>query len=151
MPKNRNEMSAKDVKKAANTFANLHKDEVGRMLSLALDGKEQVFATSSPVGGVASPTNPWPTYLIELAGKLPWNGMTQGVPTRPFSTCAEAHVWMELMGRGKNPRNYTLVSFNREGIIASPCANCAKWVENAFGGVYKETPAYEGRSKQLPN
>ena len=150
MPNPRKEMSSKDVRKAANSFANLHMDEVGRMLALAIDGQEHVFATSAPVGGVPGPTNPWPTYLAELGPKLPWRALTQAVPTKAFSTCAEAHVWMELMGRGKNPRNYTLVSFNRDGVIASPCANCAKWVESAFGGVYKETPAYEGRFKQLP-
>ena len=142
-------MSKKEIRKIANTFAKLHMEDAGRMMSLAIKGEERIYAHSSAPAAVATPLDPYPTYLVEYAAKLPWNGLT-AVLARPHTTCAEAHVWCELMGRGKNPKSYTLVSFNADGIIASPCANCAQWVERAFFEVYKETPAYEGRTRQKP-
>lgn len=145
----RNNIPRKDIKKRAHTVANIHKDDSGSMMSIAMDGKQEIYAHSGKPANVSTATDPYPTYLIELNSELPWNGLTAVLP-RNHNTCAEAHLWCELKARSKNPLNYTLVSFNTNGIIASPCANCAQWVESAFGAVYKETPAYEGRSKQKP-
>lgn len=149
MPKRFQEMSKKEIRKEAHKFANLHKNDAGRMMSLAMSGGSHIFAHSGAPAGKAGPLNPYPTYLIEYQNELPWNGLTP-VAGRPHNCCAEAHIWCEIKARGKEPRNFVLVSFNSSGVIASPCANCAQWVEQAFGQVYKETPAYEGRSKQKP-
>jgi hypothetical protein len=156
VPKKIAAMSSKDIRKAAHTFANLHRDDAGSMLSLALNGNEQVFAKSGPPTPPAGPNNPYPTYLVELASKLPWNGLTPAIAPdrngnrRSHNTCSEAHIWCELMSRGKNPANYTLVSFNADGNIAAPCLNCAQWVNGAFGAVYAETTSYDGHGKQKP-
>ncbi|MEN9865623.1 MAG: hypothetical protein RL748_1213 [Pseudomonadota bacterium] len=149
MSKSFNAMSKKEIKTAAHTFANLNQEKMGSMLSLALNGGEAVSAQSGAPAGAASALNPYPAYLIEQADRLPWNGLTPTL-ARPHNTCAEAHLWCELTGRGKNPKNYTLVSFNAKGIIAAPCANCAQWVERAFGAVYAETTSYEGHARQKP-
>jgi hypothetical protein len=149
MAKAFNQMSAKDIKKQANTFSNLHQADAGRMMSLAMSGGDKIFAHSGVPAANATPLDHYPGYLLQYNAKLPWRKCTP-VLERNHNTCAEAHVWCEIMGRGKDPKNFILVSFNARGNIASPCANCAQWVETAFGQVYKETPAYEGRTRQRP-
>jgi hypothetical protein len=141
----------KELKAAANSYAQRLKLKApDTMFSLAVKGNEQVFAHS---GGIVRPPTaiePYDAYLTELASQLPWAGLTPALDTRPHTSCAEAHLWCELKARGKNPRSYTLLSFNQTYVVASPCANCAQWVERAFGTVYKETPSYEGRTRQRP-
>jgi hypothetical protein len=149
MPKVFNQMSKKDVRAAANDFAALHKRHAGSMMSPAMCGGDKIFAISGLPAANATPSDPYPAYLIEYKNKLPWNGINPVLP-RDHNTCAEAHVWCEVIARGKIPKNFILFSFNAQGIIASPCANCAQWVENAFGQVYKETTAYEKHTKQKP-
>lgn len=84
-----------------------------------------------------------------LIAELPWNGLTPKLD-RPFRACAEAALWLELKCRGKNPRVHAISAFNEKGHLAAPCANCALWVERAFGTIIKPTPHYEGRTKQRP-
>jgi len=126
------------------------------MVAMAINGPESVCAQSGEIGGVVGPMNPWPRYMQDYVRLLPWRGLKPAVlpdrngNRRPHSTCAEAHLWSELMGRAKTPKNYTLVSFNASGVIAAPCANCKQWVETAFGAVYSKTTTYEGNAQQRP-
>ncbi|MFC0397595.1 hypothetical protein [Paraburkholderia rhizosphaerae] len=154
----KNSLTIHQIKAAANEYAISTRDKNtdNRMMSLAIssDAKLKVFAMSggiAPPDGTVDPTKPYPQYLQLFEPKAPWRSLqVPGPANRPYSVCSEAHIWLELMGRGRNPRHYTLVSFNRLGIIAAPCANCSLWVENAFGAVYKETTSYAGHDRQRP-
>jgi hypothetical protein len=151
-------LSIQQIKAAANEYANRNraKNVDDRMMSLAIssDGKLKVFGKS---GGIkidddeVDPAAPYSTYLKMYHARTPWLALPQPSPAkRPYHVCSEAHVWLELMGRNHNPQNFTIVSFNKLGIIAAPCANCALWVDKAFGAAYKETTTYEGHIRQRP-
>ncbi|MFW6854758.1 hypothetical protein [Burkholderia gladioli] len=156
MPKE--QLSIQQIKAAANEYAVKTRDKNvdGRMMTLAIssDGKQRVFGMSGgikPDDGEVDPAAPYAQYLETYRAKAPWLALpSPGPANRPYYVCSEAHVWLELMGRNRNPKQFTVVSFNRLGIIASPCANCSLWVENAFGALYKETTSYEGHDRQRP-
>ena len=132
-----------------------HNDEA-RMVCAAVppgeNPKDIVVAFSGHIGRITdgpAALDPYPHLLRQYEAKLPWRGLT-APPNRAYSTCAEAHVWLDLCARAKDPRNYYLVSFNNFGEIANPCHNCAQWVDRAFALVHRETRAYEGHPKQKP-
>src|ERR1700754_3989595 len=137
-------LSIQQIKAAANEYAikTRSKNVEDRMMTLAIssDGKQKVFGMSGgikPDDGEVDPVAPYWQYLETYRAMTPWRHLP---PTkRPYHMCSEAHVWLELMARNHDPKRYTVVSFNKLGIIATPCANCALWVEKAFGNVYKET------------
>jgi hypothetical protein len=152
-------LTIQQIKAAANEYAikTRAKNVDNRMMSLAIssDGKLKVFGMS---GGIKAddedevdPASPYPQYLNTFQAKTPWLALPLPSPAkRPYYVCSEAHVWLELMARNRNPEHYTIVSFNSLGIIAAPCANCALWVDKAFGAAYKETTTYEGHDRQRP-
>ena len=125
-----------------------------RMMAAAVPPGEQtiVVAYSGHIdeAGPHSAISPYPKLLDEYRAKLPWRDLppTNG---RIYSDCAEAHVWLDLCSRGRDPRNYFLVSFNNLGQVASPCENCARWVRDAFSFVYSESRSYEGHPRQRPD
>ncbi len=75
---------------------------------------------------------------------LPWTRKHE-VEGRPFSACAEAHVWLELYSRNLNPLHYYCVAFNGAGRVAPCCNNCRMWVHNAFMGVVTPDTEYNNR------
>lgn len=93
---------------------------------------------SGPLERVVAPARPFIAYLREFRNFLPWDGLT-GVANRPFEIRAEAHLWLELVARGKNPRDYYETSFTKRGDISAPCANCDQWVFKAFEMVFTPT------------
>lgn len=151
-------LSIQQIKAAANEYAikTRAKNVDDRMMSLAIssDGKLKVFGMSGGIktdDGEVDPAAPYAQYLDAYHARTPWLALPLPSPAkRPYYVCSEAHVWLELMGRNRNPEHYTIVSFNKLGIIAAPCANCALWVDKAFGAAYKETTTYEGHIRQRP-
>ncbi len=137
----------KTAKKMANKHAN------GKRALLALNAGR--MSASCIVGGVTTKSFSGDTMQYyqevagELAGELPWNGLTP-VLQRRFDACAEAALWLYLKSRNKNPKHFAITAYNEKGHVAAPCANCALWVEKAFGSVIKTTARYEGRVKQRP-
>jgi hypothetical protein len=152
------QLSIQQIKAAANEYAikTRGKNVDGRMMTLAIssDGKQRVFGMSGgfdPNDGEVDPTAPYAQYLDTSRATAPGIALpSPGPAKRPYYFCSEAHVWLELMGRNRNPKHFTVVSFNKLGIIAAPCANCALWVEKTFGALYKETTNYEAHPQQRP-
>jgi hypothetical protein len=64
----------------------------------------------------------------------PWAHLDPAT-NRRFECCAEADVYSQIISAGQNPRLYTLYSYNPNGHVAPPCANCALWVNDYFGRV----------------
>lgn len=130
-----------------------HKHANGKKALLALNAGR--MCASCIDGGVSTKLFSGDTTLYyqdavgELAGELPWNGLTPALPRR-FDACAEAALWLHLKCRKKNPKHFAITAYNEKGHVAAPCANCALWVEKAFGSVVKTTAHYEGRVKQRP-
>ncbi|ASI91759.1 hypothetical protein [Vibrio mediterranei] len=118
---------------------------LGKMMAFAYDGKQAVFEASGYIPG-----KNYQEYAREFAAEAPWRSLIRKNLTRQFCDCAEAHVWLEIVARGKNPKNYIIGALNERGNFASPCQNCALWVDSTFKAVYRTTPAYEGRTKQVP-
>lgn len=142
----------------AHTFATKfrHVDKGGtvsfspRMFCVAVLGDDHVFGVSGGItqqdGGSA---DPYPAYLRQYKDFLPWKGAPPIPPNgRGYENCAEAHVWLELRGRSKNPKLYTIASFNSAGEFAAPCQNCQQWVGKSFRYVDTPSRAYEGHPKQ---
>jgi hypothetical protein len=133
-----------------------------RMFCVAVLGNEQVFGVSGSInerdganaqegrdGRGNGAFDPFPAYMRQYEAFLPWKDAMQPPPAgRDYSNCAEAHVWLELTGRSKNPRQYTIASFNSTGEFAAPCVNCEQWVKSAFRFVETPTRSYEGHPKQ---
>lgn len=135
----------------------------GRMLALAFSirSKDSLLGISGHIeernedaveGRIADrpdPSRPFAAYLREYEAILPWKGLTQA-EHRAFSTCAEAHIWLELVSRAKNPRDYYAASFTKRGDLSAPCKNCEQWVFRTFGQVFTPSLHYANHPKQKP-
>ena len=143
----------KEARKLAKHYGMLTagKNEDGHMLALAFSmrSKESIMGISGGIEEISTPARPFAAYLREYAGLLPWKDLTPA-ERRPFSTCAEAHLWLELMGRAKNPRDYYAASFTKRGDLSAPCKNCEQWVFRTFGQVFTPTLHYANHPKQKP-
>ncbi|MFH8383594.1 hypothetical protein ACH4E7_22045 [Kitasatospora sp. NPDC018058] len=64
----------------------------------------------------------------------PWADIEQ-LEGWPPHNCAEAHLYMKMVGKGLNPKYYRLATYDVDERIAPPCKNCAQWVGKAFGAV----------------
>jgi hypothetical protein len=134
-----------------------------RMLALAFSltrGKSDVSGLTKFVGhsaGINHDASVFDRYIEQLQTReketkrliLPWSGKTE-VEARPFSACAEAHVWLELYARNLHPRHYYCVAFNGDGRIAPCCNNCKMWVHSAFFGVVTPNTEYNNRHTYSP-
>jgi hypothetical protein len=141
------------AKKLAHTYGmapDAADDSRMRALSFSLRHTESsLLAVSGNVAEIATPAKPFAAYLKEFRDFLPWNGL-QEIESRPFSTCAEAHLWLELRARAKDPLHYYEASFTRRGNLSAPCRNCEQWVFKAFGQVFTPSAHYAGHPKQRP-
>ncbi|MGW3043497.1 hypothetical protein ACWC9T_26400 [Kitasatospora sp. NPDC001159] len=64
----------------------------------------------------------------------PWADIEQ-LEGWPPHNCAEAHLYMKMVGKGLNPKHYRLTTYDVNERIAPPCKNCAQWVGKSFGAV----------------
>ena len=128
-----------DARKLAEKLAN-DRGVLGKMSAVAIHTSNKLDNVVER-SGLPMLGSFYESYLIEYAGDLPWRSSTQRT-SLPFTTCAEAHLWCELIARGKDPKKYILFAFNAGGRIASPCDNCQEWVRDAFKEVYQETTIY---------
>lgn len=149
--------SAADAKKTARSLAKTYGNATtnrndSHMMALAFSlarPDEHKFAYSGHVRDVSTPVAPYAAYLELFKDTLPWNGL-QPAENRPFENCAEAHLWLELRARAKNPRDYYETSFTGKGNLSAPCRNCEQWVFRAFGHVFTPSAHYAGHPKQRP-
>ncbi|MCP4549418.1 MAG: hypothetical protein GY835_23430 [bacterium] len=68
---------------------------------------------------------------------LPWDDLDPAEPYE-FINCAEAKMYLELRGRGLDPKQYKITSYDANDKVNPPCGNCSQWVYNVFGAVVKK-------------
>jgi len=99
-----------------------------KMWSTAMCGNHSVSAES---GTDSTESTRIDTYITNSSFNWPWTGKAN-LEGRPHKSCAEAHVYALLIEANKNPKKYTLKSYNSQGNVAPPCRNCKTWVSSAF-------------------
>jgi hypothetical protein len=66
----------------------------------------------------------------------PWRGLQQA-ESWSFENCAEAQLYVTLLTRNKNPKDFDLATYGADKRVARPCRNCAQWVHKSFRSVRK--------------